>query len=200
MGADAVLHEGKEFENIDYAEKQLRDREFFKCTFRHCNFYKSDLKTNDFEDCTFIDCNLTMADLTDVGLRDITFIGCKIVGVDFTRCSKYVFSFKKFERSFLDYSTFYGRNLKKTPFAECSLKEVEFSRTDLSQCVFHGCDFSAANFENTNLEKADLRGAINFHIDPDNNNVKKAKVSVWQLEGFLLKHNLNICQEVDTDV
>ena len=53
MVNEIVTHENKEFKNIDYAGKILRDREFYKCQFVVCNFTKSDLRENSFEDCSF---------------------------------------------------------------------------------------------------------------------------------------------------
>ncbi|WP_341461499.1 pentapeptide repeat-containing protein [Zhouia spongiae] len=48
-----TIHENKEFKNINYSGKTLRNREFFHCNFVRCNFTKSDLRGNIFEDCIF---------------------------------------------------------------------------------------------------------------------------------------------------
>jgi fluoroquinolone resistance protein len=50
MANDTTIHEHKEFKNIDYTEKILRDREFLKCKFVTCIFTKSDLRSDSFED------------------------------------------------------------------------------------------------------------------------------------------------------
>jgi fluoroquinolone resistance protein len=191
MANDTTIHEHKEFKNIDYTEKILRDREFIKCKFVACIFTKSDLRSNSFEDCIFEECNFSMTVIDDTGFRNATFNGCKIFGVDFTRCSKFMFSFK-FENCSLDYCTFFGTKLKKTNFIKCSLKEVDFSSADLSAAVFTNSDFLGAKFSNTILEKADFRNATNFSIDPEFNKLKKAKFSPLQLEGLLYKYQLDI--------
>lgn len=199
MSEETVYHSDKEFKNIDYSEKELRNREFLRCEFYNCNFYKSDLKTNDFEDCTFHNCDFTMANLTEVGLRNVIFKDCKLIGLDFSVCSKYMFSFKGFENCFLDYSTFYGKKLKKTPFTKCSFKETDFSEADFSECKFQKCDFAGAKFENTNLQKSDFITATNIAVDPEYNKIQKAKFSIFQLDGLLHKYNLTIDRNLPLD-
>lgn len=188
---ETVVHQNKTFEGVDYAEKQLRNREFIKCEFVSCDFNKSDLKGNAFEDCTFKQCNFTMADIDGTGFRNAVFIGCKLLGLDFTRCSKFAFSFS-FTDSHLDYSNFFGVKLRKTVFKNCTLKEVEFSEADLAASEFLNCDLTSSRFSNTNLEKVDFRTAINFAIDPDGNKLNKAKFSALNLSGLLYKYNLDI--------
>lgn len=191
MENDITTHEEKEFKNIDYTEKSLRNREFSKCKFVACIFTKSDLGSNSFEDCIFENCNFSMTIIEDAGFRNVTFNGCKILGVDFTKCRKFMFSFE-FENCSLDYCTFFGTKLKKTKFIKCSLKEVDFSGTDLSAAVFTNSDLLGAKFSNTILEKADFRSATNFSIDPEFNKLKKAKFNPLQLEGLLYKYHLDI--------
>jgi hypothetical protein len=47
-------------------------------------------------------------------------------------------------------------------------------------------------FENTLLEKADLRTAFNYSIDPEMNRVKKAKFSIAGVTGLLDKYDIEI--------
>jgi uncharacterized protein YjbI with pentapeptide repeats len=82
--------------------------------------------------------------------------------------------------------------MKKTKFAQCEMHEVDFTQTDLNLAVFVDCDLMGSTFEQTNLEKADLRGAFNFSIDPELNKLKKAKVTQNCLAGFLHKYDLLI--------
>jgi uncharacterized protein YjbI with pentapeptide repeats len=69
MTNEIKIHERKSFTNIDYTEKTLRDREFYKCTFVACIFLKSDLVGNSFEDCTFENCNFSMTKIKGAGFR-----------------------------------------------------------------------------------------------------------------------------------
>jgi uncharacterized protein YjbI with pentapeptide repeats len=189
--SEPVVHERKRFANVNYAGKRLENREFIKCEFADCDFSKGDLRGNDFVDCHFKNCNFSMVDIGGAGFRDVVFTGCKILGVDFARCNKFMFSFS-FIQCHLDYSTFFGAKLSKTHFKECSLKEVDFSESDLSGSVFEGCDLFNTRFLRTRLEKTDFRTARNFAIDPDANVMKKAKFSVLNLSGLLSKHNIDI--------
>lgn len=191
MSNEIISHENKTFENVDYSEKLLRNREFYKCDFVGCDFTKSDLRGNSFEECNFEDCNFSMTEVGGAGFRDAKFIRSKILGVDFTRCNTFMFSFD-FDTCILDYCTFFGTKLKNTSFIECSLKEVDFTEVDLSSSVFRNTDLTGAVFSNTNLEKADFTSAINFSIDPQYNQVKKAKFSAYQLEGLLYKYQLDV--------
>lgn len=188
---EVAAHEDKVFENIDYTEKRLRNREFLNCRFVGCLFYKSDLSGNSFEACIFENCNLSMATIVGVGLRDITFKGCKIMGVDFTKCNTLMFSFQ-FENCVLDYSTFFGTKIKKTSFLSCSLKEVDFTNANLTASVFSESNLFGSIFDHSNLEKTDFRGAVNFSIEPENNRMSRAKFSPFQLEGLLHKYRLDI--------
>ena len=72
------------------------------------------------------------------------------------------------------------------------MEEVDFSSSELSNAVFHECDLNGAIFENTNLEKADFSTAFHFSIEPDLNNIKKAKFSIRNVSGLLNKYNIQI--------
>lgn len=70
--------------------------------------------------------------------------------------------------------------------------DVDFSSCNLTSVKFDSCDLSKSIFENTNLEKTDFTTAVNFSIDPENNNLNKAKFSNDNLRGLLNKYNLDI--------
>ena len=48
------------------------------------------------------------------------------------------------------------------------------------------------DFYQTNIEECDFRTAYHFSIDPENNQVKKAKFSANGLAGLLDKYQLKI--------
>ena len=60
----------------------------------------------------------------------------------------------------------------------------------LEQASFNNCNLQGAIFNNTNLKSADLRTAINFNIDPEDNKLLKAKFSRNNIEGLLRKHQI----------
>jgi fluoroquinolone resistance protein len=184
-------HENKTFEKVDYSDKELRGREFSNCIFKSCNFEKSDLSGNDFMDCVFENCNFSLVKLKQTGLKNVQFKGCKITGVDFSPCNDFLFTVN-FSSCLLDYSAFQKKKMKKTKFVDCSMKESHFTDVDLTSAVFENCDLMNTFFQRNNLEKADLRTARNFTIDPEQNKMKQAKISVLGLPGLLGKYDLDI--------
>ena len=82
--------------------------------------------------------------------------------------------------------------VKKVKFKNCSLQEVDFIESDLSNSIFDNCDLALAIFKNTLLEKADFRTAYNYSIDPEINRIKKAKFSRAGLVGLLDSYDIEI--------
>ena len=72
------------------------------------------------------------------------------------------------------------------------MREVDFTDADLSGASLDKTDLQLALFENTNLEKADLRTAYNYSINPEINKIKKAKFSLDGLPGLLGKYDIVI--------
>jgi uncharacterized protein YjbI with pentapeptide repeats len=77
-------------------------------------------------------------------------------------------------------------------FADCSIKEVEFSEADLNSSSFLNCDLSRTIFMHTILEKVDFRTAYNYSFDLELNRVKKAKFSSSGIIGLLDKYQIVI--------
>lgn len=188
---EELLYERKEFLDIDFSGKELRNIEYYHCTFERCTFSKADLSNSAFEKCTFKACDFTMTVISNTGFRDVVLSECKLMGIDFAIASKFMFSFR-FDKCYMNYCVFFGRNLKGTDFSGCTLKEVDFTEANLTSAIFTNADLTLSKFSNTNLEKADFRGAVNFSIEPEFNKVKKAKFSLLQLEGLLYKYQLDI--------
>jgi uncharacterized protein YjbI with pentapeptide repeats len=72
------------------------------------------------------------------------------------------------------------------------LKQVDFSEVELTESIFNSCDLMGAIFEKTNLVKVDLRKALHYSIDPENNKLKKAKFSYPGVIGLLEKYEIII--------
>ncbi|MDB5274371.1 MAG: putative low-complexity protein, partial [Chitinophagaceae bacterium] len=62
----------------------------------------------------------------------------------------------------------------------------------LSQALFDHADLLDAVFNGTQLEKADFVTAVNYTIDPELNNIKKAKFSLHGLPGLLAKYGISV--------
>lgn len=184
------------FEDVTYRGNECRslqfcEQEFELCVFDHCDLSEADLSFSVFIDCTFSHCNLSMVKLGSTVFRDVQFSGCKISGVLFDDCNANGLGFT-FRNCILNHSSFYKTRIRKTLFEECQLKEVDFSGTDITGAVFKDCDLTDAKFENTVLEKADLRTAFNYTIDPEKNRLKQARFSMPGVAGLLHKYNIRI--------
>jgi uncharacterized protein YjbI with pentapeptide repeats len=185
------LHQEKTFNSKNFAEKKISGKEFDRCIFTNCDFSSSSINQTDFLDCLFDNCNFSMANLNHSGLKNCDFVNSKLVGVDFSVCNDFLFSVN-FKNCQLDYSTFFQKKMKKTHFIECSLKEVDFSEVELAESIFNKCDLMGAIFENTNLVKADLRTALHYSINPEQNKLKKARFSYPGIIGLLEKYDIQV--------
>jgi fluoroquinolone resistance protein len=182
---------GKVFDKLDLAANPLMVGDYEKCTFVSCDFSGAGLANFNFTDCEFTNCNLSLVTSNKTAFRDVRFKHCKILGVHFENCNAFLFS-AQFDHCLLNLSSFHKLKLKKTIFRNCSLHEVDFTHADLSGALFENCDLARSLFENTILEKADLRSAYNYSIDPEINKLKKAKFSMEGLRGLLDKYDIEI--------
>ncbi|REE79897.1 uncharacterized protein YjbI with pentapeptide repeats [Lutibacter oceani] len=183
--------ESKEFTGIDYNLEAFTKAEYDNCTFINCNFSNLDLSNYQFVECSFIDCNLSLCILKNTGLKELHFEKCKMVGINFNEVDPFLLQLK-FTNCQLNLASFYKLKLKNSVFKNCSLNETDFNETDLTNALFNNCDFKLAIFDKTILEKADLSSSFHYAIDPEKNNIKKAKFSKEGLAGLLEKHQLII--------
>jgi uncharacterized protein YjbI with pentapeptide repeats len=121
----------------------------------------------------------------------VRFKDCKLLGVHFEQCNEFLLSVS-FDTCLLNLASFFRLKLKKTRFKNSSLHEADFTDTDLTGSVFDNCDLARAIFEKTTLEKADLRTAYNYSIDPERNRIKKAKFSLAGVVGLLDKYDVHV--------
>ncbi len=183
--------ENKIIEKGDFRKKSLEANEYENCKFIQCDFSKSDLSSIKFIDCTFEDCNFSAAALNLTVLNNADFRNCKMEGLRFDTCNDFALSFS-FENCILNHSTFFKRRIKKTLFKNCQLNGTDFTGCDLTESVFANCDLDSSTFDRTILVKADFRTSFNYLIDPENNNIKKARFSVHGLKGLLNKYDIFI--------
>ncbi|HAA13403.1 MAG TPA: hypothetical protein DCE41_17605 [Cytophagales bacterium] len=182
------------FQEETYTATPLADLpagEYDGCTFKQCDWAEGSLAGYVFVDCTFQECDLSLVKLHDTALRAIVFRGCKMQGLHFDHVNAFLFEVA-FAQCKLNLTSFYQVVLKKTKFTECQLEEVDFAEADLTQAVFADCNLNGASFDNTNLEKADLRSAQGYIINPAQNRLKKAKFSRSGLEGLLVQYDIVI--------
>lgn len=179
------------FDKVDFTEKPLPKGEYDGCQFINCNFSNADLMNIDFSDCEFIGSNLSMATIMKTGFKNVRFNNCKLLGLHFNNCSPFLFEVK-FDNCLLNLSSFYKLKMAKTTFINSTLHEVDFVEADLNNALFNNCDLLNATFDDTILDKADLRTAYNYSINPERNKIKKAKFSVVGIAGLLSQYDIVI--------
>jgi fluoroquinolone resistance protein len=181
----------QDFSNMNFTEKPLPVGDYENCRFNNCNFQHTDLSGIGFTDCVFTDCNLGMVKLVKTAFRNIRFHNCKLLGLHFEDCNSFLFAVA-FDDCMLQLASFYQMSIKNTVFKHVNLREADFTEADLTGAIFEDCDLANAIFDHTVLEKADLRGAVNYTIDPAQNRIRKAKFSTSGIAGLLYKYDIEI--------
>ena len=172
--------------------EQLKDSQTYEnCKFISCDFAHANLDGMVFIDCVFEDCNLLLASVSDSGFQETMFKRCKLSGVNFSKSRDFLFRVN-FEGCILDNAIFYKTKNKKATFVDCSMIETDLTEADLTEAKFINCNLNRAFFNRTILKGADLRTSYNFTIDPDDNQIKKARFSIHGLPGLLGKYDIKV--------
>ncbi len=183
---DQVFTREKDDESI-----QITLAEYDRCRFEGVDLVGQDFGRFRFIECEFVDCDLSQVDLSDTVLQNIRMVDCRARGVVFERCDTLGLQIF-FERCQLDFASFYGMNLKRFSFVDCGLTEVDFTEADMNGVNMTGSDLDRAQFERTNLSEVDLRGAVQYTIDPELNQLKGAKFSAPEVLRLLAKYQIKI--------
>lgn len=176
------MTENKIIKNVDFSTQKL-DEEYYKCVFQNCNFREMLIPKITFEQCEFLSCNFSLCKMNHTMWNNAYFEACKMTGVVFDDSNPFAFAVD-FAECALQYASFQHLNMQKTCFRGSSLVEADFTQANLKQADFSGCDLKGAIFSKTNLEEADLSTALDFYINPTDNLVYKAKVSLIGLTGL----------------
>lgn len=179
-----IVYEGK-----DFTSNRLPKAEYDQCTFINCNFSGGYLDNTDFLECRFEDCNLSNANLKNTLFREVAFIHSKLMGLQFEDCSDFLLSFR-FRDCILDLSSFYGMTMKNTLFESCRLSGTEFTETNLKSAGFGNSNLENTRFKDCDLQGADFTTAYNFTIDPEKNQLRKARFSREGVVGLLRKYDI----------
>ena len=186
--SERLYLEDKTFENVSYASG-FETGTYENCYFKNCDLSKKNLSDSSFIDCSFQICDLSNVSLNNTGLRGVSFVECKLIGVNFDSVNDMLLKFN-FENCQMNLASFYTKSIKETIFKDCILVEADFAEADLTKAAFINCDLDSAIFDRTNLSHADFQSARNYRINPEENNVFKARFSEQGLRGLL--SNLNI--------
>ncbi len=142
-----------------------------------------------FDACTFKNCDLSMVKFGQIGFDKVQFNDCKMVGADFTNAKDFLFAVD-FTNCILDYTAFMKKKNRKCHFKNCSLKGADFSEADFTSAIFERCDLSTAVFMRSVLNGANFAPSYNFTIDPEKNQLRKAKFSADGLVGLLTNYGI----------
>lgn len=149
--------------------------EFYSCEFQGVNFANLPLKSTLLAECKFSGCNLANADLTNTSLRELEFTACNLMGINWARARRV--SDLAFKDCKLDFGSFQGLSLKGLKCLGSFALETDFSDADLTGSDFSRTSLAGASFVRAKLEKADLRSAVHYLIDPRFTSIKGAKFS-----------------------
>jgi uncharacterized protein YjbI with pentapeptide repeats len=183
--------EDQVFHYQDHSVQQPVIGTYEGCTFLHGNFTGADFSNCRFIDCRFEHCILDRVNVNQVSFSDVQFLHCKMQGIYFDQANAHVFIIR-FEDCWLNFCCFQDRKMANFQFKQCELQETDFSNCDLSSVVFQECNLQRAIFHHTNLSKADLRTAFHYSIDPEKNQLTKARFSLSGIAGLLEKHKIEI--------
>jgi uncharacterized protein YjbI with pentapeptide repeats len=181
----------KTFENKDFSKDRFPKREYDLCIFKNCDFSNAKISNIEFLECEFLNCNLSNIEVINTAFKEVRFSGCKVIGINFSKCNPFLLEFS-FDTCQLSYSVFFKLELKGMSFKDCNLQEVDFTEANLSKATFDNCDLMKAVFDETNIESADFYSAYNYNINPENNQLKKAKFSKEGVLGLLEKYQILI--------
>lgn len=184
-----MSHENETVRALRLEAGRLEGSEFDQCLFERCVFAQSALSHCHFTSCRFVGCDLSNITVPSSRFRDVRFEGTKLLGIDWTKAEGMADAHAPTSLSFvecvLDLSSFFGLNLRAAVMERCSAKEIDLSEADLRDAVCRGTNFAGAKFHATNLERADLRGASGYSIDPRANKVKGGRFSLPEAVALL---------------
>lgn len=187
----STLYADETFSGRDFTSDSLAKGEYENCIFKNCRLSGADLRQVVFSECQFEQCDLSNAKVTDTAFKNIHFKDCKLLGVAFSECNTFLLELR-FSGCHLNLASFYQLKLKGIRFTGCNLREADFTEADCTNAVFADCDLSGTVFDRTRLDKADLRTAMYFSINPEINQIKKAHFSQSNISGLISHLDIRI--------
>jgi len=174
--AGREVFEDEVFSGFECPKADCADREFIRCTFRTLGLQESNWQNARLDDCLFEGCDLTRMQPSKMAARGVAFRNCRLMGIDWSelRPNPAV----SFDECNLQYASFADINLTGTRFGRCRLIEVNFLDARLVDVDFTDSDLTGSRFERCDARKANFAGTHGFLIDPLNNKLTDAQVSV----------------------
>jgi uncharacterized protein YjbI with pentapeptide repeats len=188
-----VHYADRVFREVQAAHTELVSSEFYDCAFSHSTFEESVFRRCRFVNCVFRDCDLSLIKVPESSFTSTRFESSKVIGVNWTEARwprARLANPVSFSKCAISHSTFIGLALPSIQFRDCVASDVDFREADLSRADFGATDLSGSLFGKTNLSEADLSRACNYRIDPGQNTLKRAKLSLP--EAMSLLHSMDI--------
>jgi uncharacterized protein YjbI with pentapeptide repeats len=129
--------------------------------------------------------------LVETSFQDIQFSHCKLLGLHFEHGNPFGFACQ-FDNCLMKHVSFYQMNLQNSSFINCDLQGADFSESKAKGISFYGSNLLDVVYDRTDLQAVNFVETKNLRLDPQNNQIEKAKFQASQLEGLLLKYQLDI--------
>ncbi len=169
------------FTELVFNGEELKNKYFEQCTFTHCSFVETKFFSCKFIDCEFRTCNLSSAHFKNTSFNEILFEESKMIGINWTYAKWPLIKLSspiKIYKSNISHSSFFELELRELIIEDCKAHDVDFRGCDLSNGCFILTDFQGSQFMNTKLYAADFSDAINYTINPLENDIRKGKFSM----------------------
>jgi uncharacterized protein YjbI with pentapeptide repeats len=129
--------------------------------------------------------------LADAVFNGVAFNNCKLLGLHFEYANPFGFACQ-FDNCLLKHASFYQVNLQNCTFLNCDLEGADFTEAKAKGISFYGSNLLTVVFDRTDLRAVNFIETKNLQLEPQNNQIEKAKFQAAQLEGLLLKYQLDI--------
>ena len=182
-----------EFYNMNFSDLALEKAEFDhkifeNCTFNKSNFNEAKFTACKFVDCEFISCNLSSIQIKSSSFSETVFDESKLIGINWTQAKWPYIKLNSpinFYRCNISHSSFYELDLKEIIIEECKAHDVDFREGNFSNGSFMLTDLQGSLFMHTKLYASTFTSAINYHINPNENDIRKGKFSIPEVMNLL---------------
>jgi len=191
-------HADQTFRNTYLGRTEVVSSEFYDCAFLRCRITEILFRGCRFVNCTFHRCDLSLVQVPESTFSSTRFENSTVIGVDWTQADWSPAGLGDpiaFFNCAISHSTFIGLRLRGIQIRDCVARDVDFREADLSHADFGGTDLAESMFIHTDLTEANLSRAHNYHIDPGQNTLVRARFSLPEAMSLLYCMNIVLTEE-----
>lgn len=169
------------FSDLKLDKMEIRDKLFENCTFNKSSFIETIFHSCKFVDCEFKFCNLSSTQFKYTSFNETVFDESKLIGINWTHAKWPNINLSspiKIYKSNISHSSFFELELREIIIEDCKAHDVDFRGSDLSNGIFILTDFQNSQFMHTKLYAANFTEAINYSINPKENDIRKGKYTM----------------------